>query len=359
MNKKIIFSAGGTGGHIFPAVNLMKHFFDKGYKVLLVTDKRGNNFINNFSEFKSYELTAGTPTDKNFLRKILSFFVIFCSLIKSIVILKKEKADLIIGFGGYVSFPICFTSKFFNLPLIIYENNLVLGRANKYLLSSAKKILLAKIVEKNFPEKYKNKICVVGSILNKNIISYSNFKKSNNKMNFSIVILGGSQGAEIFGEVVPPVIKMIKNEGYVIKINQQCISSQKDSIIDYYEKNKIKSYVFEFDRNILKLISSSDLAITRCGASTTAELVHTLTPFIAVPLPNSIDNHQYLNAKFYEAKGYCWILEQNNFNSKNLFNLIIEKIKNKNKLEVIRENMKKNYTNNVYSVIENQIKEFI
>ena len=68
MNKKIIFSAGGTGGHIFPAINLMKHFFDKGYKVLLVTDKRGNNFINNFSEFKSYELAAGTPTDKNFLK---------------------------------------------------------------------------------------------------------------------------------------------------------------------------------------------------------------------------------------------------------------------------------------------------
>ena len=56
MTKKIIFSAGGTGGHIFPAINLMKHFFDKGYKVLLVTDNRGNNFIKNYSEFKSYVL---------------------------------------------------------------------------------------------------------------------------------------------------------------------------------------------------------------------------------------------------------------------------------------------------------------
>ena len=69
----------------------------------------------------------------------------------------------------------------------------------------------------------------MGSILNKNIISYSNFKKSNNKMNFSIVILGGSQGAEIFGEVVPPVIKMIKDKGYEIEINQQCIKKQKET----------------------------------------------------------------------------------------------------------------------------------
>ena len=207
--------------------------------------------------------------------------------------------------------------------------------------------------------KYKNKTCEVGPILNKNIINCSNFKKNNNKENFSILILGGSQGAEIFGKVVPSVIKMIKNEGYTIEINQQCIKNQKVPIVEYYNKNNIKNYVFEFDKNILKLILSSDLAITRCGASTTAELAHTLTPFIAVPLPNSIDNHQYLNAKFYKDIGCCWILDQNNFNTKNLFSLIIEIIKNKNKLKTVSENMKKNYSNNVYSTIENQIKEFI
>ena len=101
------------------------------------------------------------------------------------------------------------------------------------------------------------------------------------------------------------------------------------------------------------------MAITRCGASTTAELVHTQTPFIAVPLPNSIDNHQYLNAKYYENKGCCWMLEQDNFNTENLFNLIIEAVKNKNKLENIRENMSKNYDKNVYNNIENEIKDYI
>ena len=73
MTKKIIFSTGGTGGHIFPAINLMKHFFDKGYKVLLVTDIRGNNFVKNYSEFKSYVLKAETPTNKNLFKKFLSF----------------------------------------------------------------------------------------------------------------------------------------------------------------------------------------------------------------------------------------------------------------------------------------------
>ena len=133
MSKKIIFSAGGTGGHIFPAINLMKHFFNKGYKVLLVTDTRGNNFIKNYSEFQSYVLKVETLTNKNFFKKLLSFFVIFYSIIRSVIILKKERPDLILGFGGYASFPISFTSKLFNLPLVIYENNMVLGRANRYL----------------------------------------------------------------------------------------------------------------------------------------------------------------------------------------------------------------------------------
>ena len=171
--------------------------------------------------------------------------------------------------------------------------------------------------------------------------------------------MGGSQGAEIFGTIIPTVVKMIKDAGYEIEINQQCVTSQKNSIIDFYKKNNIKNYVFEFDKDISKFILSSNLAIARCGASTTAELVHTLTPFIAVPLANSIDNHQYLNAKYYENKGCCWLLEQNNFNTENLFNLIMETIKNKNKLKNVRENMKKNYDKNVYSDIESKIKVYV
>ena len=151
---------------------------------------------------------------------------------------------------------------------------------------------------------------------------------------------------------------MIKNKGFEIKIIQQCIANQKSKVENFYSLNNIKNYVFEFDKNILELIISSDLAITRSGASTTAELAYTQTPFIAVPLPTSIDDHQKLNAEYYKKEGCCWILEQNNFNEENLFNLIMEILKNKNKLEIIQQNMKKNYKKDVYENIENQIKEF-
>ena len=225
MNKKIIFSSGGTGGHLFPAINLMEHFSNKGYEVLLVTDFRGNNFLKNYPKFKSYIITTSTPIKKNFFKKLLSFLVIIYSIIRSIIIIKKEKPNLIFGFGGYVSFPISFASKFFNLPLVIYENNMVLGRTNKHLLRFSKKILLATEMPKNFPQKYKNKVSRVGSILHKNIINCSISSKNNN--NFSILVLGGSQGAEIFGKIIPSVIKMIRDEGHEIEINQQCIAEQK------------------------------------------------------------------------------------------------------------------------------------
>jgi len=355
MIKKIIFTAGGTGGHIIPAMNLTKHFFDKGYQVLLVTDVRGKNFIKNYSEFKSYVLKADTTTNKNFFKKFLSLFAIFYSIIQSIIILIKEKPDLIFGFGGYVSFPISFVSRFFNLPLVIYENNMVLGRANKYLSIFSKKILLARKISKNFPKKYENKTYVVGTILNKNIINYSTVERKNEEENFTVLILGGSQGAEIFGEIVPPTMKMLKDKGFNFNVIQQCIMNQKNSIESFYKKNNINNYVFEFEQNISKLILSSNLAITRGGASTTAELAYTLTPFIAVPLPNSIDNHQYLNAKYYESNGSCWIMMQENFKINNLYNLIIEVLQNKNKLKSIHKNMEKNSSNNVYTNIEKEI----
>jgi UDP-N-acetylglucosamine--N-acetylmuramyl-(pentapeptide) pyrophosphoryl-undecaprenol N-acetylglucosamine transferase len=367
MNKKIIFSAGGTGGHIFPATNLMKHFSDKGYEVVLVTDKRGKKFINNISKFKSYEIAADTPTNKKIFKKIFAFFLIFLSVFRSISIIKKEKPDLIFGTGGYISFPISLASNFFGLSLVIYESNIMLGRANKFLLSFSKKIFLSREISMNFPEKYKNKTHIVGAVLDKKIINYKPKKITNEKQNFSILILGGSQGAEIFGKVIPTVINMLETKNFKIEVMQQCTKNQKDEIKKFYEKNNIKNYVFEFDKDILNLMASANLAITRCGANTTAELVQMLTPFIGVPLPNSIDNHQYFNAKYYELRSCCWTLEQNEsefyskkyFNEKNLYNLIVETIENKNKLEIIRENMKKNYTSDVYNIIETQIKKII
>ena len=359
MNKKIIFTSGGTGGHIFPAINLMKYFSKKGNKVLLVTDNRGKNFINNYSTYRSKIINTDSPTNKNFFKKIISYIKILFAILKSAMIIVKEKPNLIFGCGGYVSFPISYVSKFFKVPLVIYENNMTFGRANEKLSPIAKKIFLGFKVPENLSEKYKDKTLYTGSILSEDIINYSIENKNNKSKNLSILVLGGSQGAEVFGKIVPPTIKMIKEKGYEVEITQQCISSQKNSIEEFYDKNAIKHNIFTFSKNILNLMSSCDFAISRCGAGTTAELVKILIPFIAVPLPQSIDNHQYLNAKYYKDKGFCWLMEQDNFNTINLLNLIINILENKKKIIDMKLKMKKNGKKDTYVEIARAIEGLI
>ena len=125
-------------------------------------------------------------------------------------------------------FPISFASKFFNLPLIIYENNMVLGRANRRLLNFSQKVLTSKKIINNFPAKYKSKTFEVGPILNKDVFNSLNFEKNSNEKKLSILVLGGSQGAKIFGAIIPSVIKMLKDSGYKIEINQQCLKRSKE-----------------------------------------------------------------------------------------------------------------------------------
>jgi len=357
MVKKIIFCAGGTGGHIFPAISLKKFLKKQGYEILLVTDKRGGIFFKDDFDEKLYFLNTDSPINKNFFGKFFAILKICTSILKSIFILNKEKPNLIIGFGGYVSFPLSFLSKFFKIPLIIYENNLILGRANKKLLPIAKKILLGNDTPKNFPQEYENKIINVGNILREEIINFTG--QNNNNSNFVILVLGGSQGAEIFGKVLPETIKMLSDSGNDIEIIQQCLEHQKKILTEFYNLNNIKNYIFDFKKDIFNLFPLADIAISRCGSSTTAELVQTQTPFIGVPYPYSMDNHQHLNAKYYEKKGCCLLVEQSNFNSENLFNLIADFIKNKNKLKEIRKNMEKNSNKDVYKNIEIVIKNFI
>ena len=107
------------------------------------------------------------------------------------------------------------------------------------------------------------------------------------------------------------------------------------------------------------VIKNAKIVFSRCGSSTLAEIEYHQSFSVLFPLPTAIDNHQYLNAKYYEKMGYCWVIEENEFNSTNLFNLLLEIIKDKKKLANIHENMKKSSFKEVYNKIENVIRETI
>ena len=173
MNKKILFSAGGTGGHIFPAISLMKYLSKEKYSVVLCTDLRGFKYLERDQNFKYHILKVKTPYGKNFFTGTLILLKILISIIKSIFILKKERPNLVFGFGGYLSFPICVASRILNIPVILYENNFVIGRTNKYLLPISKRLLTGMEGVCNLKKKYNEKINFVGNILRDDILNFS------------------------------------------------------------------------------------------------------------------------------------------------------------------------------------------
>ena len=248
----------------------------------------------------------------------------------SFLLLRKEKPDFVFGLGGYVSFPICLAAKLLNIKILLYEPNLVLGRANKYFVRYCSRLFINSNDILNLPNKYLTKCVEVGNILREEIIKYEVPEKNNLNSKKTILILGGSQGAEIFGEAIPQVILDI-NKSYKINVIQQSLPKQVNEIQNFYNQNNIENYIFSFHENIAELISKADLAISRCGSSTIGELEFLGVPFVAIPYPFAKDNHQYQNAIYYEKKGCCWILEQNNFDTNNLYNLILEIIKDEKK----------------------------
>lgn len=321
--KKVLLAAGGTGGHIFPMVSLYKDLEVYGNSILLVTDKRVENYIKNLNiDFKIID--ASSPyKDKNILKKIFNIFLILKSFIQSYYILKKFKPDLVIGCGGYVSFSVLAISKILKIKYVIYETNSVMGRVNKFFSKSAFKIFTGYKLPIGLKNENSFKTEFIGQLVRKNFFKISYYIPQNLNNFFNLMVLGGSQGAKIFSKIIPEVLEKLLNEKYKINIFHQCNESDINLLINNYSKfnnsANFKYKIFSFEPNIEKFYEKTNLVICRAGSSTLAELGIIGIPFIAIPLPSSLDNHQYLNAKYYADNDCAYLINQDINIEKNLY----------------------------------------
>ncbi len=353
MKENFLISTGGSGGHVTPAIILSDHL-SKNFNIIISSDKRGLKYINN----KIYEIKIiDTPRLKNILFFPIYFFLIMFLTLKSLLLLKNQKIKKVFSTGGYMSLPVVLAARLLKLNIYLIEPNYILGRANRFFLKSCKKIFCYSSNVKNFPKKFKEKIIEINPLVRENIYNLrSNLKKNKE---FTILIVGGSQGAIFFDNNLKNSILNISKKN-LIKVIHQTSENNILPLINFYTKNKVENKIFNFDNNFSNLINQSDLCITRGGASTLAELSILNTPFIVVPLPTSKDNHQFENANFYENNGCCWIINQNQFEEKieELLNDILEK---KSAYLNKKENLKKlnyqNTWNNVNQKILNSINE--
>ena len=200
MKKNFLITTGGSGGHVIPATILYEHL-SKEKNVIISTDKRGLKYLdeNNYQ----FEI-IDTPKLNNIFFLPFSLITIFFLIFKSIFLLKNKKIEKVFSTGGYMSLPVILAAKFLKLHIYLIEPNQILGRANKYFLNSCKKIFCYTEKIKNFPDTFKDKIIVIHPLVKKNIydLNFSREKKSF----FTIVIIGGSQGANVFDKNLKDII---------------------------------------------------------------------------------------------------------------------------------------------------------
>ena len=321
--KKIILCTGGTGGHIFPMVALYEEL-KKNHKVKIITDNRATKYLDQVDDLTI--IPAESPyRKKGIIHLIKSAYIICISIIKSFFIILFYKPNVVVGSGGYVSFPVLIVARFLKVKFFLYETNSVLGRVNQLFLPHCYKLLTGYELISSFPDKLKYKIIHVGQLvrsqfikINEESLVYS--KTTNDDEALNVLILGGSQGAKVFGEKLPEKFLLLAKKKIKLSLSQQVHEDQIKKIDSYYEDNIKASQIneknlefnfmlFTFSNQIEDFVKKADIVICRSGSSTLSELVSVNKPFIAVPLKNSLDNHQYHNAKYYADQGCCWLVE--------------------------------------------------
>ena len=359
IKKKILIATGGTGGHIFPAYSLANHLIEKNYTIILTSDKRGLRFLKNTQNFDLKKIPSSPLIKKNFFKFLFSVSIIFYATIKSIIFLIFNRPSIIIGMGGYSSFPVCVAAIILRIKFVIYENNLIIGKANKYLLPFANKIFVSYKDLEGVPYKYNNKIIEIGNIVREEIINLKNGNDQNKTFNdIKILVLGGSQAAKVFADKLPKIFEKLKNSEIPIKVYQQCHNEQNDQLSEFYRKKNINCEIFNFTNKIIDYYTKANLVITRSGASVLGELINIKIPFISIPLPTSADNHQLKNAIYYKKKGYGYLMAEKDINDQ-LYPFIKSIFKDKTLIKNILAKQSQYSDKNIFQNLNNQIEKII
>jgi UDP-N-acetylglucosamine--N-acetylmuramyl-(pentapeptide) pyrophosphoryl-undecaprenol N-acetylglucosamine transferase len=318
----MIIAAGGTGGHIFPALAIAKHFKANGHRVIIVGT--GNNlerkiFGQNDIEVKYFKarkikrrglMTFFDPM--NYQNIYSTFFKPDAELVK---FLKDFEPDLVLGMGGYPSFSICSAfNRSDKTVVVIHEQNSKAGLANRYLTLS-----VAYAVIEGLPGgigriiKFFVDDCIfLGNPVRQEIIDTRTLPREfpDNSKKPRILIVGGSQGAHSINNAVPKAMHLL-SEKIDLEIRHDTGKADYEEVKKIYEELNINATVSEFINDISEAYGWADLVIARAGALTVSELSAVGLPSILIPYPQATDNHQFYNAKFLvDKKAAEMILDQ-------------------------------------------------
>lgn len=314
-NSTIVLAAGGTGGHIFPAQALAEELSSRGCKVYLITDKRFSGYVTDIPVEEILFIKAGRLGD-NIIKKIFGLMSVGAGVLQAMIHLKKIKAGVVVGFGGYPSFPTMIAAIILGIPTIIHEQNAVLGRANRKLMKRVNHIATSFKQTHMIDEKNQHKVVVTGNPVRSSVraLAHLPYRDIGDDTVINILVIGGSQGASIFSQIVPAAIASLPAPIRArLRVDQQCRPDDLEVTREAYKQLGVSANLAPFFSDISTLLAAAHLVITRAGASSLTELAIAGRPAILVPLPTAMDNHQYINANAFEDIGAGWVMSQDGF----------------------------------------------
>jgi UDP-N-acetylglucosamine--N-acetylmuramyl-(pentapeptide) pyrophosphoryl-undecaprenol N-acetylglucosamine transferase len=316
---RIALAAGGTGGHVFPALSLAEALCARGHTVLVLTDRRGDAFEVADAPWTVARIRASSPSKPGLLAKLAAIAELGLGMLDSRRALTSFQADAVVGFGGYPSVPAILAGSWLNKPAILHEQNAVLGRANRWLLGRATAV--ATSFDATLGTDGARSVERTGNPVRAAILAHraTPYQKPSSDGEIRLCVFGGSLGARIFSDLLPRALALLPAaQRGRLSLVQQCRSEDLDRVVEAYTRQALKAEVKTFFNDIPDRLAATHLVIARAGASTVSELAVIGRPAILVPYPHAMDDHQSRNASAMENAGGGWMMPESTLTAETL-----------------------------------------
>lgn len=317
MKGPIIIVGAGTGGHVFPAISLAETLAAKGEPISILTDFRALPYWP--ATWKNVKPLPIQPLRKNLTGVFTFIITLLTSFIVCLRLFWLLKPSVVVAFGGYPTIPVLGVAFFLRCPIILHEQNAVVGRVNYLFSYFAKCLAFSWPDTKNLPSSLK--LCLTGLPVRSSIarLHQRRYCPPQRDEALKILILGGSQGAQVFNVLIPETIKLLPtNLQCRLKIFHQCRQETLPSVKAAYQETSVNVDLQPFFKDIPELLSTVDFVISRSGASTLGEVATAGIPALFVPYQQAKDDHQTANALNFEKRGAAWVIPQSQFTATRL-----------------------------------------
>lgn len=316
MSTAIVLAAGGTGGHLFPAEALARQLVERGAEVHLLTDRRADAFAASVPGIAVSRVRAGRLGGGP-IHAAYGLAELAVGIIQARRLLRRLTPGAVVGFGGYPSVPTMLAAGQLGYPTIIHEQNAVLGRANRLLAPRARRIATGFPHTAGLRPGDETRAVQTGNPVRPAILAAATaYMPPVSDGPIELVVLGGSQGARIFSEIVPDALAALPPGLRArLRVSQQARPEDRAEVEGRYQALCIHAEIESFFADVPARLARAQLVICRAGASTVAELAAVGRPAVLVPYLHAADDHQTANARAFADTGAGWVIPQPMFSA--------------------------------------------